>query len=229
MIRKFLKTPYSDCIMESEYPRILKFTRLFSFGFLMFLSIFYLLLNTVEFFLFLTDWGLALTTLYFFLVSLNYKVKRMCKFCIFFLHTIWNLEFLVSIIFWTSLYPLSYTNDVNFILLSIPTHGFLVILLGFDIWMTKVYSRRVWLIIPCFVCLIYGLTLNLPYTIAVNPIYPGIKYTNLLTYLIFISTLIILAISNEIFYRATKFRRKEAYAKELLINKQLDILYFNLP
>ena len=214
MIRTFLKAPYSECIMESRYPRFLMFTRLFSMVFLIFLLTSYLIMNTGAFFLFLTDWGLTFTTLYFILINLNYKIPKMHKLCIVFLHTLWNLEFLISIIFWTSLYVLSFTDDITFIMLSVPTHGILVILVGFDLWLSKAYCRRIWVIVPCFICLIYGLSLNLPYTIAVKPIYPSIKYTNITTYLIFIYTMILLSLSNEICCRATRRRRRVAYERE---------------
>ena len=204
------------------------------------ICIFYIVVTILEFisskslkpFVYLTFWGFEIGTIYFILATIE---TIYCKGKNIFLWKITHIlfemaisiEFMIVIFFWAILFPENpnaVLKDSFSLVMNIFVH-----LLGFVfLWVDNIFNKiriypkhYVFILIFAFV---YGILINLPYSLANKPVYPPIDWISLSSYLFllmatFLSLFHHFAISY-CFFRYVKEKVKEKGSKDdtLLIN-----------
>ena len=180
---------------SSRFPLILRISRLISLLLLAFLFLVTIVLVPEIYFLFYTDWGLLITVIYFFLANLSYFISGLDKIlCALFL-VIWTSNWMITLIFWIYLAP-SFTPE--YLPIFTPAHTLPFLASITEYLLNKLPFIRKYYVFSFGVFFLYaGLVLG-PFTLTYGTLYPGVTFTNAITYLLFIAVLIIYAVSLEI-------------------------------
>lgn len=203
----FLSIPHPEGIKSSPLPRVLKISRSISTILMLLFLIFYLYIYQAGFFLYFTHWGILLTFLYFCMSLSSFRYARCEIYCCIMLITVWNLEFMITLVFWAAFFVANLAERYEYLVVGVISHGLVLAMIGIDIGLCYGYFKRLWVAVSFIVFIVYSLGLYLPYTITVGPVYKGVTFKNAFTYYIMISACVAILAGNEIAYRLTRRRK----------------------
>lgn len=150
--------------------------------------------SLVTWVIYLTSWGVILTLLYFTTVSLSYHMSIPKRYSKGLLAGAWGLNYGITIIYWFYVYP---RIEVN-LFISMALHLFPVLVTLIDYAFSRFNITRSNYFIPFGLLASYSI-LNFVYTLTQKiEIYPGITYTNTISYLIISGAFIIMLLMLEL-------------------------------
>jgi hypothetical protein len=173
---------------------LLKFSRPVSL-IIIILAFAYSVFDTNEDYLvFLTNWGIILTLVYFTIATFNIFLSAFIKTGYILCEIVWGLNWCISILFWTYIFPQESNPDV---LRDFSAHSLPLLATVFDFGFNNVYIVRRHYVFLVLVVVFYSIV-NISYTLARTVIYPGMTYDNAITYIIFILAFLIIGVFLEL-------------------------------
>ena len=190
--------------------------RIFSFEILASIYIYLAIYDAnLKYFIYFTNWGLLFSSIYFFLSLLSYKVNVSRAQYIFYL-IIWAFNWSITSAYWGYLFPIAGTKTI---IRSSIIHSAPLILTLIEFLVYNIQVKRIDFIIPISCLFLFQLCLLMPYTLLVNPLYAGITFKSILTYVICLGILLIAYISLEVLklLKDHMFKRKNQNLENELI------------
>jgi len=193
-----LLPPYAPSPKDSSHKMLLKAERfLFAVG----LGANFLV-NLVaipeEYFLYLSNWGMFFAFLFFLIASLGYCFPVLDGFAYILFEISWPLEWLITLAYWTAVFPLDYKINL---LVSLMLHGLPLILLVIDCCLSRIVILRSHWGYPFAASFVYAFCVNLPVTLSYQRLYPLISYQNAWTYIMLLVGALVEILAMEVHYR----------------------------
>jgi hypothetical protein len=169
--------------------------RIFSFESLAFLYIFFGVYDAnLKYFFYFTNTGLLLSIIYFFISLLSYKVN-VSRLQVTFYLIIWVFNWGITLAYWGYLFPVAGTKTM---IRSSILHSYPIILTLVEFFCYHFTIKRTDFFIPLASLLAFLFLLLLPYSLYVRPLYQGIDFQSIISYLICFGLLVIACVMLEV-------------------------------
>lgn len=173
------------------------------------------------YFIFLTHWGVCSVLLFYISSLLAIRWRRFAPVSHALYELAWTLEFIISIVFWTWVYPQE--TDAAPLAYNVSVHACMLLFILCDYPLNRLSFRTKWALFPICTLICYSIV-NVPITFDIGEVYPRMNYENGWTYLVICYSFIVCIAAyalGKVLDRLKASRRRFSESTEMLNHQGL--------